>query len=326
MAESPLVYIFHGEDEGAQRQALAALQEKLGDPTTVAMNTTLLEGPALSLDSLRSAALATPFLSQRRLVAANGAAKAFSNNEPRAAFLQLLDELPTSTAMVLLENSALKDHWLLKWARVAGTRAFVKQFDLPKGPEMAAWLQEHARQLGGELQPQAAVALAQLAGSNKSAAGHELEKLLAFVAYSRPIEAADVASISLPIGEQGDFFGLLDSLADRNGARAMQTLETLLLERDHVMLFFSLVGHFRLLLQTRDLVDQGQGEEQIAKQLSIHPYRAKKLAAQARRFSPQVLQAIYERLQDLDAMIKTGKIEIGLAMENFVAGLSVSAA
>ncbi|MCL5429511.1 MAG: DNA polymerase III subunit delta [Chloroflexi bacterium] len=327
MADSPTVYLFHGDDENAMHDAVAGLQSKLGDAAAAGMNTASFEGPSISFDALRNAAQATPFLATRRLVTLKGASKVFSAEAARERFLQFLEQIPPSTALVLMEIPELNEkHWLVKWMKSAGGRGFVREFNLPKGAQMAAWIREKANELGGEIQPQAAAALAQLIGSDKEAATREIEKLLAYAAYHRPVEAADVATISLPSGEQGDFFALIDSLTSGHGARAMEMLEALFLERDHIMLFFSLVGHFRLLLQARELVDTGRGDINLAKELGIHPYRAEKLAAQARRFSMGTLEAIYNRLVELDEQIKTGKIETGLAMEIFVAELSAQTA
>lgn len=327
MPESPVVYLFHGEDETAMHDAVAGLQSKLGDATTVEMNSARFEAPSISLDALRNAAQATPFLAARRLVTLKNASRVFNSETTRELFAQFLEQVPSTTALVLLEIPELKtNHWLIKWTQSAGARAFTRIYNLPKGAQMAAWIREKAKELGGELQPQAAASLAQLVGNDKEAATREIEKLLAYAAYQRPVEAADVAALSLPSGEQGDFFALIDSLTSGNSARAMEMLESLLVERDHIMLFFSLVGHFRLLLQARELVETGRGDVDLAKELGIHPYRAEKLSAQARRFTMETLEAIYQRLLDLDHQMKTGKIEPDLAMETLVAGISPQAA
>ncbi|MCW5874978.1 MAG: DNA polymerase III subunit delta [Anaerolineales bacterium] len=326
MAAKPSVYIFMGEDETAIRSEVAKLTSKLGDPATAEMNTTRLDAGA-TLDALRRAALATPFLAERRLVVAQQVTKSFANAEARARLTDFLDEVPPSTALVLIEATALEDkHWLMKWADKAAGNAFVREFNLPQGAQLATWLAGRAKELGGELQPQAAAALAQLQATDKGAAEHELHKLLAYVNYNRPITPADVEELSLRSGEHGDFFALADALSAANGQRAMQALLPLLEERDKILLYFSMVGHFRGLLQSRDLLDAGLGEADIAKQLHMHPYRAKKLATQAKQFSSRSLQAIYERLLFYDEQIKTGEIEAGLAMQTFVAELSVQAA
>lgn len=324
MANPPIVYIFHGNDEVALREKVSELHRKLGDAATAEMNTSRFEG-SFTFDTLRSATQAAPFWGTRRLVIVSGASKVFSAAQGRSHFTQFLDEIPSSTALVLLEEPLDKNHWLLKWAQTAPDRALVREFQSPEGGQLTNWLLARAKALGGELIPQAAVALAQLVGSDKNAAEQEIQKLLAYVAYRRPVEMADVAAISLPSGEQGDFFGLLDALGAGDSARAMQALEALLQERDLIMLFFSLVGHFRALLRSREMLDSGMVDSQIASKLGLHPYRAQKLTAQARRFSIESLTAIHRRLLEYDERIKTGRMEPDLAMENFVAELSAQA-
>jgi DNA polymerase-3 subunit delta len=332
MAESPVVYLFYGDDERAMLDEVAAFQTKLGDATTASMNTTQLEGSALTLDAVRSSALAAPFLATKRLVVTKTASKVFSSEGLRKQFIELLDTIPAETRLVLLEVLAQDDlkrwdkHWLNKWASTSKDRVYIRQFLLPKGAMMAAWIRQKTKDLGGEIDPQAASDLAELVGSNKEAAQHEIEKLLAHAAFQRAITPRDVEKVSLIIGEQGDFFALIDSLTSGQTAKSMEMLEDLLMEREPIVLFFSLVSHFRLLLQAREIVDTGRGDVDIARELGIHPYRAEKLAAQARRFTMSALEAIYQRLVDLDLQIKTGEIEPELAIETFVANLTAQVA
>jgi len=326
MSPSPSVYLFFGEDDAAIAAAIHTLQSKLGDPANAEMNMARFEAPGLPLDDIRGAASAMPFLADRRLVIVEGAGKSYTKTNTRAPFITLLDESPSSTALVLVEKSELaKNHWLRKWAKAAADRAYVKEFALPKGGQMVAWIQKKTKGLGGEIEPHAASTLAGMLGSDTRAASNEIDKLLAYTAYQRPITNADVAELALEIGEQGDFFGLIDALSAGSGAKAMNALRRLMAERDHIALYFGLVGHFRALIQTREIVDGGGNDKDVAKRLSMHPFRAQKLAGQARRFKLPELEAIYQRLADYDQQIKIGLIEPGLAMDSLVAQLSTPA-
>jgi DNA polymerase III subunit delta len=327
MPAVPIVYIFHGEDQEAKLEAMATLQSKLGGESAAQLNTTILGEQSLNFDELRNACFAAPFLAERRLVSLHSASKHFIAAEQKEKFIQFLNDLPESTGLVLIENDPLEGkHWLVKWARSAGSRAFVKEFALPKGAQMISWIRERAGQLGVEINHQAATALEDLVGNDKGAAQNEIEKLAAYAGYSRTIEASDVEYVSLPTGEQGDFFALIDAIGAGNPSRAMRNLRELLAERDHMFLFFSLVGHFRLLLQSRELVDDGHADTAVANTLKIHPYRAQRLTSQARRFSMESLGKIYARLLELDELVKTGKMDWDLAIESLIAGLSAQSA
>ena len=325
---APNLYLFYGNDDSAIEEALASLQERLG--ANAEMNMTRLSGPPLSLDEMRSAAFAMPFLAEKRLVIVEGISKAFASSDAQEMLFALFEQLPETTRFVVVEKNLLgeddkrkkKAHWLKAWMQAAGENIFVKRYKLPEGGAMIPHLQEKARQLGGELEGPAAAVLAEMLGQDTRAAVHEIEKLLAYVNYARSITEADVQACALEIGEHGDYFGLLDALASGPGPRAISLLRRLQSERDSLGLFFNLVGQFRLLLQAREIVDAGGGNQEVAKALGIHPYRAEKLAAQSRRFPAEELKALYLKLAEYDQQIKIGQIEPDLAMDLIVSAVS----
>lgn len=327
MADAPIVYLLHGEDDLAIGAVIQDLQRRLGDPATAEMNTSRLEGTNLTLDELRGAATAVPFLAERRLVVLRDAAKVFGAQPARANFLDLLEELPSSTALVLHEGGLSRKHWLLAWAQQAGERAFVKAFKLPTGGAMATWIQKQVKERGGEIERPAAALLAEQAGSDTRAAAHEIDKLLAYANYARPINRADVAELAVQIGEQGDFFALIDALSAGAGKQAMQALHKLQSERDQISLFFGVVAHYRALIQAWE-INQSGGSVAAAKQAvgTTSDFRAKKLMGQAQRFDLDTLKAIYRRLLEYDLQIKTGELDAELALDTFVAALTAQAA
>lgn len=321
---APVVYLLHGEDEYGMSQFVLAMQEKLGDPSTAEMNMTRLAG-SYGLDEVRGAAQAMPFLADRRVVVLEDLGRKFKRKEDQEKFTALCEDLPQTTALVLVESKTLKEsNWLVKWAKAAGDKAYIRAYTVPKGPQLAKWVQAYTKEQGGEIDFQAASLLAETCGDEPRAAALEVEKLLAYVNYARPVDVADVDELAAFGGKQGDFFQLIDSLAAGDGRKAMDMLKRLLDEQDALPLFFSLVGHFRLLLQTREVYEKGGVEGTVASELGIHPYRAKKLYAQAKTLSLGSLEHIYRRLQDYDYQIKTGQIEGELALETLVAGLTIS--
>ena len=62
-----MFYIFHGQDTHSQKETLAKLTAKLGDPAMLDLNTTRLEG-AVTMTHLQQACNAMPFLAKVRLV------------------------------------------------------------------------------------------------------------------------------------------------------------------------------------------------------------------------------------------------------------------
>ncbi len=84
-----------------------------------------------SLNDLRSAALAMPFLTERRLVIVEDALQPYkgpNNQKAQEELITLLDSLPQTTALVLIIPDSrsykrgewvweilTKKHWLMKW-------------------------------------------------------------------------------------------------------------------------------------------------------------------------------------------------------------------
>jgi len=78
-----------------------------------------------------------------------------------------------------------------------------------------------------------------------------------------------------------------------------------------------------LLLQTRELINAGLREREIASALKSHPFVVQKLMGQGRNFSLPQLEDIYHMLLEIDEAIKTGQTEGNVALDTLVAALTV---
>ena len=166
MSESkPIVYILRGDDREEIESTLQGFFQRLGSPDMAEMNTSRLEGRSATLNDLRAAALALPFLTERRLVILEDALLPYTGRgtqDRRTAFTTLLDELPETTALVLVIPDSRQykrgefhwevldeKHWLVQWTRRAGRRALILDCNLPTDAEMVNWSRDKAGELGG---------------------------------------------------------------------------------------------------------------------------------------------------------------------------------
>jgi DNA polymerase-3 subunit delta len=331
MATKPVIYLLHGDDEYAIAQQIEAMKEKLGDPANADLNTTDFSQDEFDLDAVVSAAQAMPFLADRRLVVIHDPLSHFKSASLRDRFKKFLETIPETTALVIAVTHPLvnykdkkrgKKHWLQKWAQGQKGRVYEKELVLPRGSGMNAWIQNQTRSAGGEITPQAAALLASLVGEEPRVAMQEIEKLLAYVNYNRPIEPDDVQH--LVTGRiEGDVFAMVDALGHRNGQKALEMLHRLLEQDDPLRLFGMIVRQFRLLLMARELLDSGYRANDLAGEMSIHPFVAKKLVPQTHNFSLESLERIYRQLLDIDEAIKTGKIESEVALTTLTTALTL---
>ena len=337
----PVVYILRGDDREAIESHIHAFRKSLGAPDMADMNTTHLEGKYININDLRAAALALPFLTERRLVVLEDALSLFEKKGDQAfheEILTFLDSLPHSTALVLVISDFQKNrkrdgrweaywatlgkrHWLMRWAEEAGSRVFIQDCALPTDREMANWIRNKSAELGGGFTPLASQTLADFIGNNTQRAAQEIVKLLTYVNYERPVDDDDVQRLSIQ-EKQSDIFDMVDAIGNRDGKRAMELLHLLLEEIAFGQLFAMIIRQFRLILQAREIIDDGGNEGDIAKQLGQMPFVARKIAAQAQHFDLPALEAIYQHLLIIDLDTKTGGMDGEVALDIFITRLA----
>lgn len=338
--EKPVIYIFHGDDLYSMERAVEKMVSAMGDPATASLNYTRLDGKTASLEQLHAAANAMPFLAERRLVVVSNPFSHISNQNTgeQKNFCAFLDRVPPSTALVLMVEDRIKNkkvneqwqsawdvlkesHWLMRWQRDSGQRVLVTEFQLPSGGAMSAWIQKQAQEYGGTFSASAAQTLAGYVGSDTRQAMREIEKLLAYVNWERPVEPRDVKQITV-VAQEASVFDMVDALAMGSLQPAARLLQDLLEQEDPLMVFGMIIRQFRLLIQSREILDEGGGAAQIRKELQVLNFVAQNLERQAARFTLTQLLKIYHRLLDLDEGFKTSKMPPDLGMNLFIAKMS----
>jgi DNA polymerase-3 subunit delta len=322
----PTVYIFHGEDDFAINQFIEKLIAKLGDPGKAMMNVTRLDGSIIRLGELENAVYMMPFLADRRIVILTKPLAGLNEPEGQDKFIELLNRVPQSTALLLVEYRPLMvkrkaDGKLLKWAQKNSTQVYLRAFPLPKGEGMEAWILKKVSAEGCVITEAAAKQLAELVGEDTRLADLEIQKLLAYVNYHRMIEIKDVETVTALIPE-GKIFSMMDALSEQNGKEAMLQLQRLLETEDPAYIFAMIVRQFRLLILARDAINRGRGVDDLILEYRVKPklksYPAKLAFSHARHYSLPVLENVYHRLLEIDRQLKRSQISPELAVETFV--------
>lgn len=347
-----MFYVLHGEDELARSEQVAEFRSKVGDESVRDLNTTILDGRQVTLAELIHASDAIPFLADKRLVVVEGLltrlalrrGKGEGGGEPSAASKEFLSSLveyvsrvPDSTRLVFVEPRTLPaSNPILKLAAQTDKRTVV-EFPLPSKESMPGWIQKRARLHGGEITSQAASALVTAVGYDPRPSDRdrtpeqgnklrqldqEILKVLTYANWSRPVTPQDV-HLLVADAQQGDLFGMVDALAAGDGKQAIVELHRLVDQgKAPLELFGLIVRQFRLMIELKELAEQGITGAQAAERLSLHPFVADKVGKQARAFSAAQLETIYRRLSEMDVQIKTGQVEDVTALDLLVAGLA----
>ncbi len=320
-----MFYIFHGDDTYSQKETLAGLLNKLGDPALLDLNTTRFTD-LMPFVELRQRCDALPFLAPARVVIVNDLFSSKPGQEFLKELLAYLPEVPDTTRLVFLESKEMREtNKFVQLAR-AEKKGYEKSFMRPRGPEVERWIHNRVEQKHGHISHEAAHLLAVNVGNNLDILDNELDKLVAFKENGEgTIESSDVSRLS-PYVAEANIFDLVDALGNRNGKRASLLLQQKFNEGTEPFYLFSMfVRQFRLLIQVKELADAGYRPQGIAREIKQHSYVVGKLYQQARGFSMAELEQIYHHLLEIDIAAKTGEADMRTALDLLVANLTVTA-
>lgn len=317
---TPTFYLLYGDDDLSIDEAVKQFHSAMGADGD--LNTSEFDGDSATVPEVLNAVSSYPFLSDKRLVIVRGWLNALN----KAGLDKLAEELPSLpdyARLVMIERGAPnKSNPVLKIAQ-SHERGYAKDYSAPK--DTTTWIIKRAKSdYDAEIEPKAAAALAQVTGTDLRRADNELVKLVSYVDGKRPITTADVALLT-PYVEEANVFDMVDALATGKGDVAMKIMIRALDEntRDPGFGLFTLFANqFQRLLLAREHLSNGGSPNDLPKLLGIHPYPASKIATQSRAFSVEDLEKIYTRIQRYDFEIKTGQIDVKLALELLVTSLS----
>jgi DNA polymerase-3 subunit delta len=315
----PTIYLFHGDDLFARDEQVARLLKKQGDSASASMNVQRFSTESAALGDVAQACAALPFLAGRRIILLDRPGRWCGDAERWERFRELLEGVPASTALVLLEPGVLAPKSrLLAWAEAHAPSVYIKALPAPRGKDFVAWVMRRAQSHGMAMETEAAQLLAELVGEDAEAADHELAKLRDYTGGEGPVHPEDVEQLTSFHG-QTDIFAMVDALGKRQVSAALERLQRLLQEEDPHYAFVMVIRQFRLLLRAREALDAGQNPLQA---LGVHPFVAGKVTEQARNFHRSDLERIYRRLMEIDLEDKSG----GSQLEATLVGLFAAVA
>jgi DNA polymerase III delta subunit len=239
------------------------------------------------------------------------------STEQRAALLAAFDLVAPGNALVILDATPSgakgpSQKRLVDAVTAAG--GAVRRYESPRRGALAGWIEAEARQLGLQLAPGAARALADRIGGvvdqNDVERRHltriaalELDKL-GLYRGDAPITADDVTAL-VAEAVPGSVWAFTDAVGERRIPAALALLDRLLDGTPEPVLLAVLHRRVRELLELGDRLAGGERLPAAAKAMGIaSEYRAKTLAAQARAWTTDELAAAIDALVELDAMVK----------------------
>jgi DNA polymerase-3 subunit delta len=233
---------------------------------------------------------------------------------------------PAPFSVLVFEAGALDQR--MRLAKMFAEKTVVVAVELSEKPEERARLAgplalEMARDLGVELDREAAAELAEILNGDLAGIHTELEKLSAYVGDRRSITREDIELLVVS-ARKYSVWELTDMLASRQASRALEFLDSLLREGEQApALLGALAWMYRKLLEAQELPPGIYGG-QAAGRLHMQAKTAEMAVSQSRKFPRAQLTTGLAALYEADSRLKTGGSSQRAVMEFLVARLASS--
>jgi len=251
-------------------------------------------------------------------------------DDSRDSLLKQLSEYldnPAPFSVLVFEAAALDQR--MRLAKMFAEKTVVVAVALSEKTEervrLAAPLAfEMARELGVELDHEAAGELAQILNGDLAAIRTELEKLATYAGGRRKITREDIELLVVS-ARKYSVWELTDMLASRQPSVALEFLDSLLREGEQApALLGALAWMYRKLLEAQEL-PPGIFGGQAAGRLHMQSKTAEMAIRQSRKFPRTQLTAGLAALYEADSRLKSGGASQRAVMEFLVAQLASAA-
>jgi len=312
------VYFVHGKERFLVERLVDKLRAALVTGPMAGFNFRRVRGKETDGAEISAEARAVPMMASHRLVVVDEADK-LDAADWEALEGYLAAPAAQTTLVFVAEKFDLRRSVLSR----ASKRKEVHAAEPLTEKGLPAFVRSRAEERGVRLGPGADSAIAAAIGPDAAAIDDAVVRLGLFAGPDGTAREADVAEVVAAV-RQRSVFELVDAIGSRRRAEAVALLERLLAAREEPLKLLALLArHYRQLLAARIETHRGAGEAELASRLGVHPFVAKKLAAQCGRFSGAELETALARLARADLDLKSSRRPGNLILEEAVIGLAL---
>ena len=214
----------------------------------------------------------------------------------------LADMPPESVLVLIVRGKALKQ--LCKAVEKAGGE--VREYAAPKPWELPKWTIERGRELGLEVDGEAAKQLVALVGAGQQRISRELEKLALAVHPRTQVGSADVDALAARDASP-QVYDLADALVAGDRRMTFALAEQLEAHGERPgRLIFPVVRRLREVHRAAALLDSGMPDAKVGEALRAPPWLAKKTVARAKKADRAALERAICVFADLEVDLRGG--------------------
>src|SRR5438876_671154 len=197
-------------------------------------------------------------------------------------------------------------------------RARILRCEPPRRSDRAGWVRKLAEGRGLTITPGAVRLLLERSQPDLRLLDQEIAKLALYVVPATRIDEEAVRALVSDTREE-EIFALTDALAGGRPGEVAGVLQSLLESgREPTWMLYTLVSHWRRLMQARAVRDRGGTVADLQARLTDHPFVIEKAFRQAADYTAAELDRGFHELLRMEEQIKLGELDARLAVEGFI--------
>lgn len=191
----------------------------------------------------------------------------------------------------------------------------VVNFEKDKPYEIVKWIIETATNYNVSIDKNNAEYLIEICGTDKIFLNNEINKLANCQLQDLKITKDIIDKMCIKTSEI-IIFDLIDCIGAKNAKIALKYLDELVENKEPIQKIMIMVfKHFKMLLLTKEVL---KARKDVARELNVKPYPAKKYASQCSNFTQDELINIIKELAKLDVDSKNGRMDLKVGLQKII--------
>ena len=303
LSEYKPVYLIFGEQDLLLERALEQLKRSIGEVADLDFNSETFDGENADADDIVAACNTLPFASERRLVVVRNVDR--MGKDGTDTLVKYAENPAEMTILALVAKKIAKNTRLYKAVDKLGgllERAAPKVHEYPRA------VQDLFARHGRTVTLEGAELLVSAAGKDLRRLAIEVDKAVAFTGSRTELTVEDIEQVASTAATT-QVWELGPALGDRDAARSLQLLDTLLGDGESVYGLQTIaLRYVRDLIGARSLIDRGDGSlANISAALGRPDWMIRQLPRQAMNFTSEELVGIVQSAAAGEAEMKTSR-------------------
>lgn len=301
-------YLLYGEEPYLKQQYKNNLVKAL-NPDDDSMNFSRYEGKGIEIKGLIDLCETMPFFADSRVILIEDSGFFKNKSEELADYLK---ELPDYVRMVFVETEVDKRNRMYKAVKDLGR---IVEFTVQDEKTLMRWALGILGKEGKKIRQNDMELLLGKTGTDMGNLRMELEKLLAYTMGRDIVTTEDIETICTT-QTTNKIFDMVRAVTERNQKRALDLYYDLLtLKEPPMRILFLLAKQFKQLLETKQMLNEGASQSEIASRVGVPAFAAKNLIACVRGYTSDDLKEAVEDFVEAEEAVKTGRLDDMMSVE-----------